>query len=39
MGERAMRLLLDDPGRPPRTLRVKAEVVSRGSTAPPRREP
>ncbi|WP_445189485.1 LacI family DNA-binding transcriptional regulator [Pseudonocardia sp. Cha107L01] len=36
MGERAMRLLLDDPGRPPRTLRVKAEVVSRGSTAPPR---
>jgi len=35
MGERAMRLLLDDPDRPPRTVRVKAEVVSRGSTAPP----
>jgi LacI family transcriptional regulator len=35
MGERAMRLLLDDPGCPPRTVRVKAEVVVRGSTAPP----
>jgi len=34
MGARAMRLLLDDPGRPPRTLRIKAEVVARGSTAP-----
>jgi LacI family transcriptional regulator len=36
MGERAMRLLLDAPGHAPRTVRIKAEVVARASTAPPR---
>jgi LacI family transcriptional regulator len=36
MGERAMRMLLDQTERGPRTIRVKADLVVRGSTAAPR---
>jgi len=36
MGERAMRLLLDASPGSPRTIRVKADLVVRGSTAAPR---
>jgi LacI family transcriptional regulator len=36
MGERAMRLLLDTSAPGPRTVRVKADLVVRGSTAAPR---
>jgi LacI family transcriptional regulator len=35
MGERAMRLMLDTSARPPRTIRGKADVVVRASTAAP----
>ena len=35
MGERAMRLMLDTTPRPPRTIRGKADVVVRASTAGP----
>ncbi|QFZ22230.1 LacI family DNA-binding transcriptional regulator [Saccharothrix syringae] len=35
MGERAARLVLDEPGDEPRTVRVAGEVVLRASTSPP----
>jgi LacI family transcriptional regulator len=35
MGERAMRMLLDPAERGPRTVRIKADLVVRGSTAAP----
>jgi LacI family transcriptional regulator len=36
MGERAMRLLLEPSDRSPRTVRIKADLVVRGSVRAPR---